>query len=289
MSNRIRAVLNRQRSHFPNVRASMLISLVVWTEFMSGCAGSTPSSAPQSQKSQESVDIPTPKQGLTKVREQPEQRFVPATLAELPATIQSHLNYGALELFSADILPFGYVPDLYTPVPPARASDAKVRVFAASDKNENDLVEVTWQHRGIPLRWVQRINISVVEFPLEPFQSESAGKACQKVREFLGEVIRLRGESDYNKLRPYEIQLPWPESLTDGMEFTSNPHKDFQSLSRWQDRVDVVIEQGRLKLITYHLNSRAMYFLDGSEFFPEDFRKIILERMRAEKPAAEQP
>ena len=283
VSCRGRALSIRQRDCLPNGRATLLILFVVWTTLTSGCTGPVP----PLEETRRSIDIQTPRNGLDKVRDQPEQRFVPATLAELPPEVQAHLLAGAIGLFSDGAMPFGYDREFYAPVPLARPGDAKVRVFAASGKHENDLVECVWQHRGIPIRWVEQLNISVVEFPLDAFQSnstDSAEKVCLKVQEFLGAVIPLRGASDYNKLHPYEIQLPWPKTLSEGMEFTSNPNIDFEHLARWQDRADVVIEQGRFKFITYHLDTRAMFFLDGSQYFPEDFRKTMLERMHATNP-----
>lgn len=221
------------------------------------------------------------------MREQPPDRFVPAELSELPPTVQQQLHDGALALFRPEALPFDYHPDLYNPTPASRPGDAKIRVFAAADKTENDLVELTWKSRDILLRWVQARNIWVLEFSLESFQSENSKSdddVGQSVQLFLSEVMRLHGETDFATRAPYDIKFPWPDTLKDGLELTSDADRDFVGMRRWQDRVDIVIDKRQIKVITYHQPVNLAYFEDGSQFFPEEFRKTVLARMRARKP-----
>ncbi|MFM9962444.1 MAG: hypothetical protein ACKV2Q_14625 [Planctomycetaceae bacterium] len=226
------------------------------------------------------TEILTPEFGLRFLQDQPDHRFQGVTLDRIPVDLSQSLRTKSLTLFRPECLPFAYRPGKVELVPKARPSDAKIRVFAASGTKERDLLEMTWAHRGVPLRWIMSANVSDIQFPLPPFREGTANDVSgQKVAEFVGEVLRLKGEIP-GLDRDFKVDLPWPDTLDNGISFSSNSKVNITDVIWWFDRWDVVIKDNTVHILIYSRNPQIAGFDDGSQFFPAEFRKLQLANQR---------
>lgn len=226
------------------------------------------------------VENRTPEFGLCFLQDQPDDRFRDVTLDRVPVKSQTSLWAQSLILFRPECLPFAYQTGKVELVPKARPTDAKIRVFAASGQKERDLLEMTWFHRGVPLRWIMSANVSDVHFSLQPFREGTATEISgQKVAEFVSEVLRLKGEIP-GLDRDFKVDLPWPDKLDNGISFSSNSKVNITDVIWWFDRWDVVIKDNTVHILIYSRNPQIAGFDDGSQYFPAEFRKQQLENQR---------
>jgi hypothetical protein len=201
----------------------------------------------------------------------PDKAFVPMELERLPKTLQESVMGRSLNLIQEVALPFAYNPDLYKLVPKQRDNDATIRVFAARTKGEKDLIELSWRTYDTDIQWVIGQNISCLRVPVGAFDS------VREFRIFLERVYLMKDEPNW--YQAYEIELPWPESLRDGVEISSDINKHpAMDVFFWPLRLDVIVNNGTAHVLTYHRNPQLPGFEPGDAWFSDEFRKKLSEQ-----------
>ena len=198
----------------------------------------------------------------------PEKAFLPLKLEQLPETLQASVMSRSLSLFQKTALPFAYNADLHEPIPKQRDNDATIRVFAAQTKGDKDLIELSWRVDGTDIKWLMGQNICCVRMPLDSFDTVNA------VRLFLEQIYRM--EDAPNWYQPYKIKLPWPKQLRDGTELSSNINlHPSQDVPFWPMRVDLIVNEGFVHVLTYHRNPQVPGFEPGNSYFSAAFREKL--------------
>jgi hypothetical protein len=219
----------------------------------------------------------TPEFGLQFLHEQSDDRFQEIALAKVHVELQADIRGGALLFFRPESLPFAYRTGKVELVPASRPTDAKIRVFAARNKLERDLIELKWMFQDVPVRWIVSTNISDVQLPLrsfaEPKETVPSGK---KLDQFVSKLLRLSGEIPGLE-RNFKVDLPWPDSVENGVVFSTNSKTRMTSVIWWFDRWDVLVKDDVVHVLIYSRNPQVPGFDDGSQYFPAEFRKRMLE------------
>jgi hypothetical protein len=208
---------------------------------------------------QSNMEPPRPESlqfGLELLRDQPEQRFTLVEYTKLPPAIRSQAD---------NYLAFFLTPEAQPSKDPAFAT----RMFSTTDESEDDLVDYRWTFNGLSLRAVQSLNAVKLDIPL------GAQSDVQKVKDLVDSVARLKGTDVDGK--EYEVKLQWPNKLSDGVRFSSNPNSNIRSLLRWQDRLDAFVEKGRLSILIYKKIPQLAGYQDGSQWFEKYPVKQVLE------------
>ena len=184
--------------------------------------------------------------GLALVGDQRDDQFVPVEYASLPPAIRAQAeNHLAMYL----------TPEAQPQHDPA----FQTRTFSASAEGQSDLVEYRWAFHGMPLRAVQSLNAFKVEIPL------GGRTRADEVKALVSSVVRLKGTDFAGK--EYEVQLRWPGAVADGARFSSNPEADRLRLLAWHERVDALVEGGRLGVVIYKKIPQLIGYQDGSQWF----------------------
>jgi hypothetical protein len=230
--------------------------------------------------------------GRTWLRDQASDEFTDWSFARLPDDVKSTIH----SLFAFVFYP---AADPHKHWPLFETKDdlvLVVRLMPAATATENDLVEYHWDYEDRPIRAVVSRNAMKIDFDLEFVRDcqGTVGASCvNEVRGWVEEVLKLEGE--YPSLKqpvPYQVHLPWPDELTDGIAFSSAPEQNIMRLPgipRYFDRVDAFVENGTLSILIYRKVGQLMGYQDGSQWFPEDFRAAVLERSRELGKAAGEP
>ena len=180
------------------------------------------------------------------LKDQPDFRFSGANYDKLSPAIRSQAeNY----------LAFYLTPEAQ----PQKAPQFAVRTFAATEQAQNDLVEYRWTFAGIPLRAVQSWNAMKIDIPL------SGHASTEEVKALLASIVKLKGTDIEGK--EYEVHLRWPDTLADGVKFSSNPSADIRSLANWHERVDAFVDGDHFSILIYKKIPQLMGYQDGSKWF----------------------
>lgn len=159
----------------------------------------------------------------------------------------------------------------------------KVRVYAAREPAEDDVVEYRWEHEGREIRVVATRNALRFDFDLTAIERDQrlaayGRRPIDRVKGWLPEILRLEGQDRYEQ--EYQVDLNWPDELADGVEFSSAPDQDLNRLTQWHRRVDGFVHENVLSILIYKKPAQLMHFQDGSKWFPDDFRAEIHARVR---------
>jgi len=180
------------------------------------------------------------------LKDQPDFRFSITDYAKLSPAIRSQIeNY----------LAFYLTPEAQ----PQKDPQFTTRTFAATEQSQNDLVECRWTFAGLPLRAVQSLNAMKIDIPL------SGHASTEEVKALLASIVKLKGTDIEGK--EYEVHLPWPGTLTDGVKFSSNPNADIRFLPNWHERVDAFVDGDHLSILIYKKIPQLMGYQDGSKWF----------------------
>lgn len=218
------------------------------------------------------------------LRDRQAAEFTPSNFDGLPNELKG--TVGILEhLMPKQALPHKTV----RPLEVKDGLDLRVRVFAARDSSEDDLVEYRWAYRDRALRVLVGRNAVSMGFALDQLpacQGGHRGAPCvAAVRSWVEETLRLEGKySGPNMEIEYKVDLPWPPELRDGVWFSSAPEQNLMSLRGmpfWHDRVDAFVDGGILNILIFRKVGQLQHYQDGSKWFPDDFRKLIRERQDA--------
>jgi len=144
---------------------------------------------------------------------------------------------------------------------PQKDPQVKAGIFFAKEPSQSDLVEYRWTFNGVQLRMVQSLNALKLEIPL------AASWRLEDVKALVGSIVKLKGTDRYD--RKYEVHLRWPEKLTDGVQFSSNPSLSLRFIITWPDRVDAFVENGRLNILIYKKIDQLAGYQDGSRWFEQ--------------------
>lgn len=228
--------------------------------FVLGCALTGPAAC-LAQRSEMETRPDSVQFGLALMKDQADAQFVPVDYAKLPPLIRAQAE---------NHLAFYLTPEAQ----PQNDPEFKTRVFSASGESQDDLVEYRWKFEGLPLRAVQSLNAFKLEVPLD------ARLRIDDVKLLVESIVKLKG-TDLSD-RDYEVKLRWPASLSEGVQFSSNPDANLLRLNSWHERVDAVVEGGRLAVLIYKKVPQLMIYQDGSKWF-EKYPPP------ATKPATKQP
>ena len=223
----------------------------------------------------------------------PEAMFVDIQHSDLPQSRDKGLFRGGLAGALRERLQWTANPH----VDRLSTSDvrAAVRVFAAWKPGEADIIEYRWKYKGQTIRFLMAVNavrfdIDLDELDTNPQFSEHGPSRVDRARVFVNEVFRLKGDIpawsiDRNAISPpttFEVVLPWPERLEDGVAFSSNPDMNAIVVTHWWYRVDAFVTGDTLSLMSYGKSPVTMGFVDGSKWFPDEFRAFVHEKARAQ-------
>lgn len=166
------------------------------------------------------------------------------------------------------------------PLEPGRMA---VRAYAAYGAAQDDLIEYRWRHEGQNLRVLASRNAMRLEIDMDELARDSRlahfeERDVNRLRQWLGEVLRLEGKDVWDS--EYRIEFTWPEALLDSTVFSSNPDQDLNRLTRWHQRVDIFVVGRTMNLLIYKKPDQLLHFQDGSTWFTEDFRRLVHERSR---------
>jgi hypothetical protein len=184
--------------------------------------------------------------GLALVGDQREDLFVPVEYASLSPAIRAQTeNYLAMYL----------TPEAQ----PQRDPAFQTRTYSAASPGQSDLVEFRWAFNGMALRAVQSLNALKVEIPL------GGRTRVDEVKALVNSVVKLKG-TDLDG-RDYDARLRWPNAVADGARFSSNPDANLFHMNAWHERVDALVEGGRLSVLIYKKIPQLMGYQDGSQWF----------------------
>lgn len=163
--------------------------------------------------------------------------------------------------------------------------NATVRIYAAFAKDQDDIVELSWKYHGQNLRLTSSINAMRLDIDLDEVgrnsQLDQFGlQRLDRVRGLVAAIVSLQGRKAYGE--DYQIELPWPDTLEEGVTFCFNPNQSIRTLMRWYQRIDAFVHDGVLSILVYKHIPQMMTYKDGSKWFPDDFRAMIHERARAQ-------
>lgn len=162
-----------------------------------------------------------------------------------------------------------------------------VRVFAALNHDQDDLVEYRWSYMGQYVRAVASRNALRLEFDLDELGDNPAMHGfgwteIERVSGFVHRLLRMQDNAMRFERPDYSLDIPWPEELKDGVQFSTNPEHSINAMDgkRWFERVDICVRQRMLSMLFYFKSGRLMFPRDGSHWFPDDFRAEVLQRAR---------
>lgn len=180
------------------------------------------------------------------LKDQPEMRFSEADKAKLSPAVRSQVD---------NYLAFYLTPEAQ----PRKDPQFTTRTFSAAAPSQNDLVEYRWTFSGIPLRAVQSLNALKIDIPL------SGHASTEDVRTLVSSIVKLKGTDIEG--RDYDVHLHWPDTLADGVRFSSNPTADILALLSWHDRIDAFVDGNRLSILIYKKVPQLTGYQDGSAWF----------------------
>jgi hypothetical protein len=261
-----------------------MMSAVVLTVMLGsyGLAGETEETRAESRQAtkerQRSLEL-----GKSLLKERPPADFVEWSFDQIPKDVKVNINT------FLSVLQEHAAPHKKTrPLQIKEDLDVAIRIFAAEDKAENDLVEYRWSCVGLPLRVVQSLNALRVEFDLSALpecRQATRGPQCvTAARDWVEGVIKLQGGTEDDETNPsWSLDVPWPTELVDGAWFSSAPEQNIVRLSgpnRLHKRVDAFVEDGMLSLLFYKKIPQLIGYADGSKWFPDEFRELVHQKAR---------
>jgi len=201
--------------------------------------------------------------------------FVSVDFENLPTGIKSQMYNRLAGVLQRDARP-------QTGSSWAKPGRMTVRAFAAGQSSSDDLIEYQWLHLGQTLRAVAsrnalRLDIDLDEVDRNMELREFGTTRLQHVRGLVESMLRLRGKSFELDPQPFEIQIPWPDTLNDGLRFSTNPDKSIMEMdaARWYERVDFLVHAQTLSIRFYFKPGQLTAPQDGSIWFDNDFRALV--------------
>ena len=173
------------------------------------------------------------KYGISFVNDQRLDRFLSIQYLDLPASIRSQSENWLARMLKAEALPH-------------KSTELITRYFLAAKKAEYDLIEYKWKFSGHDLRLVESLNAAKLEFSLKEIKSS---QRLDFVKSFVSATVKLDGTDRFKQ--NYKIELRWPDSLEDGVRFSSNPSADLLRMQLWHNRVDASVEDDVFSLHLY--------------------------------------
>ncbi len=138
-----------------------------------------------------------------------------------------------------------------------------------------------------PVAVVLSANGKRIEFDLNMISAcqSSRGAGCvDETKEWVESVLAMEGRDRFDQ--HYQIKMPWPDALQDGVAFSSAAELDIDKAFRWHYRVDAEVADGILTFFVYKRIPQLMSYQDGSKWFEDDFRVEVLRRSRELKEEA---
>ncbi|MBI4718551.1 MAG: hypothetical protein HY763_12150 [Planctomycetes bacterium] len=212
--------------------------------------------------------------GRSQLKDQPDATAVLIPFARLDARLRAQMYNTLAFILTEDAHPQG-ADNTDQPRMPI-----VVRVRAARDPDDDDVIEYEWTYndqtiRAIASRNAVRIDIGLAELDRNPRFSAYPPASTARARALVESLMQLRGANAYEP--GFDVRLPWPDVLRDGVQFSSNPELNLHRLTRLHERVDVFVKGGVLSLQFYKKPAQLMQFQDGSQWFAPEFRAAIWE------------
>jgi len=220
--------------------------------------------------------------------------YVDISFEEVPRELQSQMHSYLATLIQWDAHPQRRGWPYKDGVPVFdKGGDFDVRVFAAYDKSQDDLIEYSWNAGGMPMRATSSRNAISLAFPLSEIDENVAldkygDNRVERARGWLTTIFKLQGRDQYKQ--EYSIPVPCPDMLEDGAKWSSAPERRVNAVFIWHQRLDAYVENRVLFVLTYKMPPRLGGYQDGSKWFDDDFRALIHEKAREQgKEPPEQP
>ena len=214
--------------------------------------------------------------GKSLIKIPPDRYLIEMEYSSIPRDTQSLLDRGYAVRLKCKASP--YVRGKYD-----SPRNAIVRTFAAFTHEQDDLLELSWVFLGQHLRMISSINamrldIDLGEIDRNNVLDQFGMTRHDRTKGLIAAVVRLEGENTYGE--HYQIELPWPDTLQDGVAFCSNPDRSIRTLGRWHQRIDAFVNNGVLSILSYkHIPQMTMY-RDASKWFDNDFRAWVHQEAR---------
>jgi len=154
-----------------------------------------------------------------------------------------------------------------------------VALRAARDQSENDLIKCEWKFKGRRLQALLEANGVRVLFDLSQLAEceTTRGAPCVRAAQtWVSQTLKTDGKDRYD--HDFQVALPWPEELVDGVWFSSAPDLEITNVLRWHARVDAEVQNAVLTVYAYKRIPQLMSFQDGSKWFDKTFRADILSK-----------
>ncbi|MBU0718345.1 MAG: hypothetical protein KJ749_08860, partial [Planctomycetes bacterium] len=225
--------------------------------------------------------------GKSMVRDRPASDFVDVTFELLPKAVKGQMYTWLASTVQWEAHPQrrGWPYKDGGPVYHEKGGVFDVRVFAAYAKPEHDLIEYRWKRFGQNLRVVASCNAMYLDINHAELQRNSeldeyGNGLVDRAEALVSKIIRLSGEDPALDGRPFEIDLPWPEDLKEGVAFSSNEERSIMRLASWYQRVDAYVEDGVLHILLYKKAPQAVGYFNATKWFPDDFRELVHRKAR---------
>ncbi len=199
--------------------------------------------------------LKTVRYGISLVKDKDYNRFLDIQYSDLPRSVRSQS-----ENYLTRVLKTGALPQ--------KSTHFATRYFLAYKNTEYDLLEYKWSFSGHSLRIVESLNAVKLEIPLKFTESLSRTVFAKSAVE---SIVNLRGIDAYGQ--NYRIELQWPNSLNDGVTFSSNPQENIVSISHWHDRIDIFVKDDLVSLIFYKKIPQLLGYQNGFGWISQHVEK----------------
>lgn len=140
---------------------------------------------------------------------------------------------------------------------------ARTSCFLGSKETESDLLQHTWSWKRHELRFIENFAAAQLEIPLP---SNVPKEKLRVAKEMFEELILTEGKT-WNGI-DYKVVMEWPDVLSKGTSFSSNPNVKCYYAGQWE-RVDAYVKRvfgkDTLAVIFYKINPLRARFYDPGE------------------------
>lgn len=213
-----------------------------------------------------------------------EEELVHLAYSELPRPVRSRVYSSLGFILQEEARPFGTM----TAALADSGNYPKVRVCAAQWALRSDLLEMRWRFGNQKIRALHRGNVVRLDLDLDEIMRNRdldrfGCKEIDRVKGLIASMVRLKGRTHTVDPVPFQLRIPWPEELTDGVQFSSNPDQDLNGMDVyfWFKRVDAFVDGRKLSLQCYFKPGQRPFFEGHSQWFDACFRDIVLRTMQS--------
>lgn len=233
------------------------------------------------------LDVKSTELARSRIREPSTEAFVDIEYRDLPKQVRGAV-YSRLEL----VLQPTAKP--YSPSQPLEPGTMKIRVYATTSPEQDDLIECSWQFLGQSIRALLgidmlRIDINMTEVGARGSLDVFGNEPLARLKSLVSALIKFDG-IDLNQ-RAYHVDFPWPSSLVDGTVICTNSDQDLTRMDyyQWYNRVDAFVAGHTFSLLFNMKPGQIIGFRDGAKMFLDDFRAQVHQKAREQGKLPPEP